>query len=416
MIPSQLVSDRPCFIKIASESKAPLKGNSASEGPFYVQEDRELIGHIAEGGNVGRVLRDSLIAFDIDSEEFLQLVDEELGSSFTVESGGSGFGHHRYYSCPAWEGNHSQITVDSEDYGSLRSGNSYCLVPPSKHDETAEKYEVESEESVKSVSVSEVESLLENVGKTTNTNRRRRRLGVGSTSGKQGTEASVPSEYPNIDRSFSETKQILHHDDLLHHLNKTVDSDWSGTEFLLAKCLAEEGTSAKSITATLDRLHQSAKWHNGSSGLEKAEYQSLTVQKAIESACDDPYVDFSNSDDMGASKASESRKTESGSEETRLKGGENRMPEFTEKETVQVKEGSSDGDRAVEAVKVEGKDGSDTFEFVSIRKGRIETVKLTNGEEAQIVDIDETNGKSVGGTADLELVIEALEDLNEKIN
>lgn len=92
------------------------------------------------------------------------------------------------------------------------------------------------------------------------------------------------------------------------------------------------------------------------------------------------------------------------------------MPEFTEKETVQVKEGSSDGDRAIEAVKVEGKDGSDTFEFVSIRKGRVQTVELTSGEEGQMIDIDETNGKSVGGTADLELVIEALKELNEEIN
>ena len=406
MIPSQLVSDRPCFIKIASESKAPLKGNSASEGPFYVQEDRELIGHIAKGGNVGRVLRDSLIAFDIDSEEFLQLVDEELGNSFTVESGGSGFGLHRYYSCPSWEGNHSQITVDSDDYGSLRSGNSYCLVPPSKHDETAEKYRIESEESVKSVSVSDVESLLERVGKAANT------TGGGEAGGGGGSVGSlrVPEEYPKRPAEWDTMRSWLDSNQFLHEFNRTSSSDWSGLEFKIAKCLAEGGFAEESITEALNRLSANSKWHS-----RGQRYRQRTVRKAVLAACNDNYVDFST-DDMGASKASESRKTESGSEETRLKGGENRMPEFTEKETVQVKEGSSDGDRAVEAVKVEGKDGSDTFEFVSIRKGRIETVKLTNGEEAQIVDIDETNGKSVGGTADLELVIEALEDLNEKIN
>jgi hypothetical protein len=407
MIPSQLVSDRPCFIKIASESKAPLKGNSASDGPFYVQEDRELIGHITEGGNVGRVLRDSLIAFDIDSEEFLQLVDEELGSSFTVESGGSGFGLHRYYSCPAWEGNHSQITVDSDDYGSLRSGNSYCLVPPSRHDKTAERYRIESEESVKSVSVSEVESLLKRVGKTANTTG-----GGGESGGGGGSVGSlrVPEEYPGKPAEWDTMRSWLDSNQFLHEFNRTSSSDWSGLEFKIAKCLAEGGFAEESITEALNRLSANSKWHS-----RGQRYRQRTVRKAVLAACNDNYVDFST-DDMGASKASESRKTESGSEETRLKGGENRMPEFTEKETVQVKEGSSDGDRAVEAVKVEGKDGSDTFEFVSIRKGRIETVKLTNGEEAQIVDIDDTNGKSVGGTADLELVIEALEDLNEKIN
>ena len=409
MIPSQLVSDRPCFIKIASESKAPLKGNSASEGPFYVQEDRELIGHIAKGGNVGRVLRDSLIAFDIDSEEFLQLVDEELGNSFTVESGGSGFGLHRYYSCPAWEGNHSQITVDSDDYGSLRSGNSYCLVPPSKHDETAEKYRVESKESVKSVSVSEVESLLKRVGKTANT------TGGGGESGGGGGSVGglreLPEEYPEKSVNWDTMRSWLDSNQLLHEFNRTSSTDWSGLEFKIAKCLAEGGFSEESISEALNRLSANSKWHSRGQS-----YQQRTVRKAVLAACDDDYVDFSKSDDMGASKASESRKTESGSEGTRQKGGDNNMPEFTEKETVQVKEGSSDGDRAIEAVKVEGKDGSDTFEFVSIRKGRVQTVELTNGQEGQMIDIDETNGKSVGGTADLELVIEALKELNEEIN
>ena len=409
MIPSQLVSDRPCFIKIASESKAPLKGNSASEGPFYVQEDRELIGHIAKGGNVGRVLRDSLIAFDIDSEEFLQLVDEGLGNSFTVESGGSGFGLHRYYSCPSWEGNHSQITVDSDDYGSLRSGNSYCLVPPSKHDETAEKYRIESEESVKSVSVSDVESLLRRVGKTANT------TGGGGESGGGGGSVGglreLPEEYPEKSVDWDTMRSWLDSNQLLHEFNRTSSTDWSGLEFKIAKCLAEGGFSEESISEALNRLSANSKWHSRGQS-----YQQRTVRKAVLAACDDDYVDFSKSDDMGASKASESRKTESGSEGTRQKGGDNNMPEFTEKETVQVKEGSSDGDRAIEAVKVEGKDGSDTFEFVSIRKGRVQTVELTNGQEGQMIDIDETNGKSVGGTADLELVIEALKELNEEIN
>ena len=92
------------------------------------------------------------------------------------------------------------------------------------------------------------------------------------------------------------------------------------------------------------------------------------------------------------------------------------MTDFTEKETVQVKEGDSDGDRAIEAVRVEGQDGSDEFEFVSIRKGRVRSVQLTDGSEGLMVDTDETNGKSVGGTADLDLVIEALTELRDELN
>jgi len=414
VIPSQLESEKPTFLRIAEQSKAPERGNSAKTGPFYHASDSELIAHLGSGGNIGRVLRDDLVAFDVDTQRLDELLENELGSTFTVESGGTGFGFHRYYRCSEWDTNHIQFSDDGINLGSLRAGNSYCLAPPSEHDETKERYTISDNQEIQSVSVGSLESVISEL-KSQHQPTGAAGVGSASQTDREGTDESIPSEYPNRDRSFSECKQILSQNDLLEKLNRTTSSDWSGTEFVLCKCLAEQGTSVDSIYNTLNRLHHSAKWHNGSSSLSVSEYRSLTVQKAIEKACIDPYVEF-GTDDMEASEVSESRKTESGSKGTRQKGGENNMPEFTEKETVQVKEGSSDGDRAIEAVKVEGKDGSDTFEFVSIRKGRVQTVELTNGQEGQIIDIDETNGKSVGGTADLELVIEALEELNKEIN
>jgi len=414
VIPSQLESEKPTFLRIAEQSKAPERGNSAKTGPFYHASDSELIAHLGSGGNIGRVLRDDLVAFDVDTQRLDELLENELGSTFTVESGGTGFGFHRYYRCSEWDTNHIQFSDDGINLGSLRAGNSYCLAPPSEHDKTKERYTISDDQEIQSVSVGSLESVISEL-KSQHQPTGAAGVGSASQTDREGTDESIPSEYPNRDRSFSECKQILSQNDLLGKLNRTTSLDWSGTEFVLCKCLAEQGTSVDSIYNTLNRLHHSAKWHNGSSSLSVSEYRSLTVQKAIEKACIDPYVEF-GTDDMEASEVSESRKTESGSKGTRQKGGENNMPEFTEKETVQVKEGSSDGDRAIEAVKVEGKDGSDTFEFVSIRKGRVQTVELTNGQEGQIIDIDETNGKSVGGTADLELVIEALEELNKEIN
>jgi hypothetical protein len=362
---------------------------------------------MGKGGNVGKVLRGDLIAFDIDSPELLEIVKNELGSSFGIESGGNGFGVHRYYNCSEWEGNHNQITVEGTDYGSLRNGSSYCLVPPSVHDESGREYQIENDIPVTSVSAQEVSSLLESVGKeTANTGRRPAAGSVGSSE-----LPEIPSEYPQRDSEWRTMQSWLEANHLLGELDRTADTDWSGTEFKIAKCLAEAGFSEKSISSVLDRLSHNSKWHSRGES-----YRTRTVRKAILSACNDEYVDFSNTVDMGASKASERRKTESGSEGTGSEGGENNMPEFTEKESIQVKEGSSDGDRAVEAVRVEGQDGSDTFEFVSIRKGRVQTVELTNGEEGQMIDVDETNGKSVGGTADLDLVIEALQELQEEIN
>jgi hypothetical protein len=118
---------------------------------------------------------------------------------------------------------------------------------------------------------------------------------------------------------------------------------------------------------------------------------------------------------MGASEASESHKTEESGEGRTLQGGEN-MTEFTEKETVQVQKGTDEGDRVVEAVRVQGQDGDDTFEFVSVRKGRIETVELMDGETGQTANIDQNNSYSLGTTADLEMIINALEDLREKVD
>jgi hypothetical protein len=111
----------------------------------------------------------------------------------------------------------------------------------------------------------------------------------------------------------------------------------------------------------------------------------------------------------------ESRKTEESGKGQTLQGGENTMPEFNEAEEVQVNEGDSDGDRVVQAVKVNGADGADTFDFVSVRKGRLREVTLTNGEQGVMADIDPTDGKSIGSTADLDLVIEALEELRDEI-
>jgi hypothetical protein len=91
------------------------------------------------------------------------------------------------------------------------------------------------------------------------------------------------------------------------------------------------------------------------------------------------------------------------------------MVDFNEKESVLAKESNAEGSTAVKAVKVEGQDGSDNFEFVSLRKGNLRERETADGDKALIVDIDDTNGSSVGSPEDLEVVIEALEKLKEEL-
>jgi len=414
VIPEQLKDDGYLLKIHGPESDCNHPGKqpvgSAETGPFYTGSDPELESHIQDGGNVGKALKGPLVVFDVDHEEFASELSSKLPPTFVVESGGSGFGQHWYYHCPEWAENR-QFKVQGTDYGSLRTGNWQVVIPPSVHPESGNQYQVDSDSLISSVGIHEIENLISGISgiRTANT------TGGGGESGGGGGSVGglreLPEEYPEKSVNWDTMRSWLDSNQLLHEFNRTSSTDWSGLEFKIAKCLAEGGFSEESISEALNRLSANSKWHSRGQS-----YQQRTVRKAVLAACDDDYVDFSKSDDMGASKASESRKTESGSEGTRQKGGDNNMPEFTEKETVQVKEGSSDGDRAIEAVKVEGKDGSDTFEFVSIRKGRVQTVELTNGQEGQMIDIDETNGKSVGGTADLELVIEALKELNEEIN
>jgi len=406
VIPDQLQDDS-YLLKIYSPEadcnhpgKQPV--SSAETGPFYTASDSELQSHVQNGGNVGKALKGPLVVFDVDREEFASELSSSFPPTFVVESGGSGFGQHWYYHCPGWTENR-QFKIDGSDYGSLRTGNWQVVIPPSVHPQSKNQYRVHSDRVICSVGFHEIEGFVSELSeRTANTT-------GGGGGGSVGGIPGIPTEYPQKAGNWNQMKQWLSSNGLLTEFNRTTSSDWSGVEFKLAKCLAEAGFSTQSISEALDRLHRNSKWHNRGDS-----YRERTVRKAVQSACNDEYVDFSQSGDMEGD-TSESRKTESGSEGTGLKGGEN-MPEFTEKEAVKVKEGSDDGDRAIEAVRVEGQDGQDTFEFVSVRKGRVRTVELTDGSEGQMIDVDETNGKSVGGTADLELVIEALQELNEEIN
>jgi hypothetical protein len=97
------------------------------------------------------------------------------------------------------------------------------------------------------------------------------------------------------------------------------------------------------------------------------------------------------------------------------KAPEESMTDFKETEEALAKESSAEGATAVKAVKVEGNDDGDTFEFVSVRRGSLRQRQTADGDTALIVDIDDTDGSTVGSPDDLDTIIEALESLSEKI-
>jgi hypothetical protein len=405
MIPPYLDIDsrKSSFIRIAENSKAPQKGNSAKDGPFFDITDSQLQKHIQNGGNVGRVFRDSLIGIDVDHRILIDELDT-WPETLVVESGGNGFGCHYYFRVPGWDRNQTELTADGMNIGSIRSGNSYCLVPPSRHDESGNKYTVSNPRNPAEISASRLSSLAEKYG-TANT-------GGGGPGGSAaaaagvGSDAPIPEEYPNREVDWNTARSWLQASDFLSDLNRTTSRDWSGLEFKLAKCLAEGGFSESTIHQTLDRLSHKSKWHN-----REQNYRNLTVQKAIESAVSDSYVEFDNPND-GKESGRDLPEGQTGQVQTMSENDST----FKSKESVIEHNGNG---KAVQVRLMQGTDGEsgETFEYVDVATGEIVETESIDGETVEVPQIEDGPGQtdSLGSPADLELKIKALKELKEQI-
>jgi len=410
-IPEQL-SEESHFIRLYPEEKKPV--GSTTKGPFFEYSSTELNDWINDGGNVGLSLNNDLVVFDIDSSQLRDILNDYLPHSFTTVTGSGGY--HRFFRCTGWT-ELRQFKNGDTDLGSLRSNSWQVVIPPSVHP-NGNRYQLNSAVPIADISVDDINQVIEKIPNQNVSSNTGGGSGGGGSGGVGTDIPDIPERYPNNDVSKEKAQSYLKQAGFLSDLKRTRSCrDWSGFEFKISKCLSDRGCSEKSIKSALNGLHHNAKWHN-----RESEYRTRTVRNAIQQTIDDiddpdtnEFVDFSTGD-MTSSNEVESHKTESsGIEGSRNKGGENTMPTFEDKESVQVKGGDSDGDRAIQATKVEGQDGSDEFEFVSIRKGRVQEVELTSGESGLMVDIDQTSSKSVGGTQDLDLVIEALQELQDEI-
>ncbi|MFB6225089.1 MAG: bifunctional DNA primase/polymerase, partial [Candidatus Paceibacteria bacterium] len=257
------------------------------------------------GGNYGVVARsdNDLVIFDSDSTEFSDVLKTELPSTFTVVSGGQGWGEHLYYRCP--EADIQSKWSDPE--GSMRVRNWHCVGPSSEHPETDEVYEVKSDEPIAEVTIDDLRAVASELN--TRSNRQPTR-GGGGGSGDPPAAARVGSfsEYPSrrvpVDTAYNWVAgNDL--DDRFNRTDKSENGDESADDFVLCKCMAEAGIAAEIITETMTQHRASdAKWH-----YRDRDYRLETVRNAIEEAVEDSYVDFSDTADMGPD-GSERRKTE----------------------------------------------------------------------------------------------------------
>jgi hypothetical protein len=395
LIPDQLEGTQ--FIKLAREGKEPIH-EDGSKGTKYHQRDDELLEWLDDGGNAGRVFNDSLIAFDVDTEEFLSILEEELPETFTVTTGSGG--KHLYFRCPTWE-QKKQFSKDGKDLGSIRTGNWYTVVPPSVHP-NGSFYVVENPVEVAEISEAEVRSVVEETteGSTSNTRRRAPRC-VGS----------IPNIYPEREVSWKTMRRWLSANSLLSLFNKKHLDDRSGRDFVIAKCLAEGGFSEESIREAMNRLPHNAKWKK-----RDESYRKRTVRNAIQEAVEDDYVSFEDTTDDASFKEGED------AEGNHPSGGKSMSFEYDQIKSFHVYDGDGqedveDGDRVVkvELTSMEGvgDDGEQVdTEFVSISKG-----KFQDDGEFGVSPNYPGDSKSIGNAnpEDLRLIAEGLEELAEEL-
>jgi hypothetical protein len=364
---------------------------------------------IEQGGNYGIVPRseNDLLILDSDSDLFAQLVRRDLPDTFTVKTGSGN--HHFYYNSP-YSGNQT-FKDGSDEFGSIRTDNWHCVGPGSIHPETGQEYTVYRDKPVTPIPEAQLSDFVEKVRST----ELRREDGGGGGGGSSRSvktasdlqieptkETLKALEFINSNSRRSQVARVFDH----HHPPRHIRV-WAGG-FLHSVC----GLTQRQMERL---LREQAGWATDNDRIttevRSLVRESITNSRASESVNLDRYL--SGPDDMDGN-TSESRKTESGAKDTGFEGGD-KMVDFNEQESVLAKESDAEGSTAVKAVKVEGKDGSDNFEFVSLRKGSLRERETANGDTALVVDIDDTNGKSVGSPDDLDVVIDALEQLQDEL-
>jgi DNA-binding CsgD family transcriptional regulator len=385
--------------------KQPI--GSATDGPFYQADDPHLVRHIENGGNVGFPLSGPIVVFDVDHDRFGELLDERLPPTFTVRTGSGG--GHRYYHSPDWTDDR-QFNVEGTDYGSLRSDGWQVVIPPSVHPGTGERYRIEADREITSVGSHEIVRVLDALETGSVASQH-----TGGGSGEPAAAGRVggsslprcPDEYPNRPANWKTLRSWLSANGLLEELNLS-SGDRSSREFTIAKCLAEGGFSEAAIANALDRLPHDSKWHERNDN-----YRNRTVRKAVIAAVEDDYVEFSSTGDMDRNR-SESHKTEESGNSRTLPGGDTEMPDFTDKLSVSVLEGSEDGDSFKNVVLVEGNDDGESFEYISLKKGQIQEANTTDGKTVLVENVRDS--VSLGSPDYLDDLISGLEKMKEELD
>jgi hypothetical protein len=371
--------------------------NSEGKRPVTSVEDREKAHGIKkwllEGGNYGVPAHsgNDLVIFDVDSVGFERVVTEELPKdTFTVRSGGEGFGKHLYYRCREFKRN-----ADYKDpEGSVRSNNYHAVGPNSDH-VSGGRYEVMKDRPIREVSLTDLQTVLNRLDEKDD------RENV-----KTAAARAAPSFYTNKDK---EVLSFVRRDDRREELRNVLLSPnpSHGERVWLVGFL--HGACGLSENEIMDLLIGNSPW---------ATDKDIT-RKHVEGVCSQTqrgthYSNYSSDD--------ASFKEGEGAEGNHPSGGKSMSFEYDQIKSFHVYDGDGqedveDGDRVVkvELTSMEGvgDDGEQVdTEFVSISKG-----KFQDDGEFGVSPNYPGDSKSIGNAnpEDLRLIAEGLEELAEEL-
>jgi hypothetical protein len=232
--PNRLLSEP--LIQVLPESKVPVGTYESVEVPWVVVDG------IAEGYNVGICLEYSdLVVVDADTTAVAQEATDRLSETFTVETGGNGFGVHYYYHCPEWGPTKKLGDGDS----SVRSDGAMAVLPPSKHPDGG-KYRVTRDISPVEVDAAEIQALVDALTENS------------ETDAQVGQAPHVQTDFDG----FDELDELINHDGYRADIRSALadpEAMHNQRQFVAGFLHDKVGLSHGEIVRLIDRLNQ---WSN----------------------------------------------------------------------------------------------------------------------------------------------------------
>lgn len=233
MFPEQLV-DQP-LIRVKGGSKEPVIDN------YEVEPTNSVASWVQLGYNAGICLADSpLVVVDADTTEIAAEVYERLPETFTVNTGGSGFGLHYYYECPEWGRN----TVLKDGDSSVRTNGWMAVIPPSERES---RYTVTRDVPIAKISPSELGDVVDSL----------------TESGSVDTSAPAQRDQSRADSGeLDELDDLIDHDGYRGDVRDVLrdrEAEHHRRVWLAGFLHGGVGLSATEIVRLIDRLNQ---WDN----------------------------------------------------------------------------------------------------------------------------------------------------------